>query len=205
MSFWEGIIACGLAGFEAVSLAELLHLIPDMYEVENAVKDSFAKVFHYEMVESSWVEEDFERFHGWGQTILKIFRKSFLNSLLFMSLLLPGWAAPLYSFYRQDNPAALVRIDPGGQPGLAELAGMGLSVYATLYTTRGSSVLVAAADELDQKEILRRGFPLKVLDPDISGAEYFLLYGSAQDLSDAKMLTEVLLIESSMAVARMNC
>ncbi len=62
MSFWEGIIACGLAGFEAVSLAELLHPIPDMNEVENAVKDSFAEVFHYEMVESNWVEEDIDIF-----------------------------------------------------------------------------------------------------------------------------------------------
>ncbi len=81
---------------------------------------------------------------------------------------------------------------------------MGLSVYATLYTTEGKPVLVAAVDVLDQKDILRRGFPLTVLDPDISGAEYSLLYGSTQDLSDAKMQTDVLLIEGSMAVARMN-
>ncbi len=62
MSYWEGIIACGLAGSEAVSLAELLHPIPDMFEVENAVKESFAEVFHYEMVASNWGEEDFDLF-----------------------------------------------------------------------------------------------------------------------------------------------
>jgi len=45
MSYWEGIIACGLADHPIVSLADLLHPTPDIPEVKSAVKKAFADVF----------------------------------------------------------------------------------------------------------------------------------------------------------------
>jgi len=49
MSYWEGIIACGLAGHPAASLAEILHPLPPNEAVEQAVIDAFARLFGYEM------------------------------------------------------------------------------------------------------------------------------------------------------------
>jgi lipoyl(octanoyl) transferase len=53
MSFWEGIVACGLADYPSVALADLLELTPSMEEVQELVTASFGKVFQYDMVEES--------------------------------------------------------------------------------------------------------------------------------------------------------
>ena len=45
MSYWEGIIACGLVDHPIVSLADLLDPIPDMPTVKSAVRTAFAEVF----------------------------------------------------------------------------------------------------------------------------------------------------------------
>ncbi|HSR20478.1 MAG TPA: lipoyl(octanoyl) transferase [Anaerolineales bacterium] len=45
MSYWDGIIPCGLAGHPLVSLADLLGSSPSMGEVKRAVTHSFAEVF----------------------------------------------------------------------------------------------------------------------------------------------------------------
>jgi lipoate-protein ligase B len=50
MGYWEGIIACGLAGYPAASLAELSRTPPAMKTVIEAVIDAFQQVFCYEMV-----------------------------------------------------------------------------------------------------------------------------------------------------------
>jgi lipoyl(octanoyl) transferase len=52
MSYWEGIIGCGLAGFPTASLAEFLHPAPAMEAVEQAVIASFQEVFGFRMVEA---------------------------------------------------------------------------------------------------------------------------------------------------------
>jgi len=52
MSYWEGIVACGLAGYSAVSLAELIQPTPTMKAVEDAVIQSFREVFGFAMVEA---------------------------------------------------------------------------------------------------------------------------------------------------------
>jgi lipoyl(octanoyl) transferase len=46
MSYWDGIIPCGLPDHPAISMADLLDPIPSMDDVMDAVTESFAQVFH---------------------------------------------------------------------------------------------------------------------------------------------------------------
>ena len=47
MSYWEGIIACGLAHEPVAALADLLNPPPEMGEVKAAVVSAFLRVFGY--------------------------------------------------------------------------------------------------------------------------------------------------------------
>ncbi len=49
MSYWEGIIACGLAGYPLTSLAELLPTPPEMAQVKDEIITAFAEVFQYKI------------------------------------------------------------------------------------------------------------------------------------------------------------
>lgn len=51
MSYWEGIIACGLEGYRATSLAELLEPAPDMENTIQAVCQAFEQVFGCQLAE----------------------------------------------------------------------------------------------------------------------------------------------------------
>ncbi len=51
MSYWDGIIGCGLRDHAIVSMADLLDPPPSMEAVMEAVVESFGKVFEREMVE----------------------------------------------------------------------------------------------------------------------------------------------------------
>lgn len=51
MSYWEGIIACGLIGYPVTSLAQQPTNLPAMGKVMDAVIRAFGKVYNYEMVE----------------------------------------------------------------------------------------------------------------------------------------------------------
>jgi lipoyl(octanoyl) transferase len=51
MSYWQGIIACGLTGYAVTSLAELVPRPPEMEVVVRAVIVAFAEIFDYHMVE----------------------------------------------------------------------------------------------------------------------------------------------------------
>jgi lipoate-protein ligase B len=51
MSYWDGIVACGLEGYPLTSLAELLQPAPAMERVIEAVMAAFGEVFGYRMVE----------------------------------------------------------------------------------------------------------------------------------------------------------
>lgn len=53
MSYWQGIIACGLAGDPVASLAELLQPPPAMPVVSQAIMAAFGEVFEYTMQEAS--------------------------------------------------------------------------------------------------------------------------------------------------------
>jgi lipoyl(octanoyl) transferase len=52
MSYWQGIIGCGLKEHGSTSLAELLPEPPAMEQVISVVARAFGKAFEYEMVES---------------------------------------------------------------------------------------------------------------------------------------------------------
>ncbi len=49
MTYWDGIIACGLAEYPVVSLADLLPTVPDMQKVKQEVTTAFGEIFGYEM------------------------------------------------------------------------------------------------------------------------------------------------------------
>lgn len=53
MSYWEGIIGCGLQDHSMTSLADLLEPIPDMGTVIKKVITSFGEVFGYTMIRKS--------------------------------------------------------------------------------------------------------------------------------------------------------
>lgn len=52
MSYFEGIISCGLADLPVASLAEILSPVPSMEEVETKLTAAFAEVFDYQLVAS---------------------------------------------------------------------------------------------------------------------------------------------------------
>ena len=49
MSYWDGIIACGLADYPVASLADLLDPVPTMEQVKGEVVSVFGEVFGYEI------------------------------------------------------------------------------------------------------------------------------------------------------------
>jgi lipoyl(octanoyl) transferase len=49
MTYWDGIVACGLVDYPVVSLADLLPHPPDMQKVKNEVAAAFGEVFGYEV------------------------------------------------------------------------------------------------------------------------------------------------------------
>ena len=53
MSYWEGIIGCGLRDTPSTSLAELLGTAPPMERVNQAIVRSFGEIFEYEMAAPS--------------------------------------------------------------------------------------------------------------------------------------------------------
>lgn len=49
MSYWDGIIACGLADYPVASLADLLDPVPMMEQVKEEIVSAFGEVFGYEI------------------------------------------------------------------------------------------------------------------------------------------------------------
>jgi len=47
MSYWEGIIGCGLVGYPVTSLAKILHPTPSMDAVAEAVMSAFARTYGF--------------------------------------------------------------------------------------------------------------------------------------------------------------
>ena len=50
MSYWQGIIACGLEGAAVTSLAELLPEPPSMAQRIDTVAQAFGEVFNYALI-----------------------------------------------------------------------------------------------------------------------------------------------------------
>ena len=52
MSYWEGIIGCGLVGYSVTCLADLRGVAPPMTQVTDEIIHAFAQVFGYDMIEA---------------------------------------------------------------------------------------------------------------------------------------------------------
>ena len=50
MSYWDGIIACGLANYPVTSLSDLLEPVPEMEKVKWEVVSAFGEVFRYDLL-----------------------------------------------------------------------------------------------------------------------------------------------------------
>lgn len=102
-----------------------------------------------------------------------------------------------------EAPFALVRIEVESEADLQALASQGLLVYDRLYTASGSVILLAAIDQRQLQNLSTDGYTSQVLDADVQGDSYFLLYGDDEALRQAGSLVDVLLVEGSQAVARL--
>jgi lipoyl(octanoyl) transferase len=51
MSYWEGIVACGLPDSPAIALADLLQPAPEMGAVVDSLVEAFGSVFGFQMIE----------------------------------------------------------------------------------------------------------------------------------------------------------
>lgn len=49
MSYWQGIIACGLDGVQMLAMADLLEETPDIQQVAEEIAAAFGRVFGYEI------------------------------------------------------------------------------------------------------------------------------------------------------------
>ncbi len=49
MSYWEGIIGCGLVGYPVTCLAEIMHPLPEMGMVGEAVINAFARTYGFKI------------------------------------------------------------------------------------------------------------------------------------------------------------
>lgn len=61
MTYWQGIIGCGLADYAVTSLKELLGSSPALEDVAGYVTRAFGEVFHYRMVMSDVIPTAFDR------------------------------------------------------------------------------------------------------------------------------------------------
>jgi hypothetical protein len=110
----------------------------------------------------------------------------------------------LGGFSRSDflqTSVALVRIELDSQAALDDLAASGLLVYAQFYTQQGGSFLLAPTDAGLQQDLVKRGYPVRILDADMQGKEYYLLSGLEEDVRQAGILVNLLLVEGRQAVA----
>lgn len=53
MSYWEGIVGCGLVGHPVASLAEIIDPVPEMQIIAEMVVSAFAETYRYEIVEGA--------------------------------------------------------------------------------------------------------------------------------------------------------
>ena len=54
MTFFEGIIPCGISEYPVVSLADIFPVPPGMTRVKQAVRQAFGEVFNFEIIETSF-------------------------------------------------------------------------------------------------------------------------------------------------------
>jgi hypothetical protein len=76
--------------------------------------------------------------------------------------------------------------------------------YASLYTPQGSLILLVPASSSQQAALTRLGYSPIVVDPDVQGAEYYLLYGLPAEIQKASTIAQLLVVEGRQAVARLN-
>lgn len=117
-------------------------------------------------------------------------------------VLLPLFSARALDPGEPEPSSALVRIDPGGEQVVGELAGLDLTLFERMYTAQGDPFLIAAAGSETQRILTERGFKVVILDPQIAEQGYQLLYGSPQALESARLISRLLLVEGNQAVAQ---
>ena len=144
---------------------------------------------------------------GWTASL----RRRNLSIIMILCLfLLPQWVKAEKALHPIPGPTALVQVELGDESQLAGLdafsrqAGFSLSVYTRIVPAQGGLNLIIAAGPELQQALSLRGYPIKVLDPDLQGASYYLLSGASADMPHARRLTRILLVEGRQAIARVE-
>jgi hypothetical protein len=141
------------------------------------------------------------------------FPRRLRNLSIILSLclfLLPQAVKADQALSQTAGPTALVLVKLSGESQLAGLEALSrqsalpLSVFTRLYPEQGGLDLILAASPELQQALSQGGYPVQVLDPDIQGASYYLLSRDAADLSKAQNITNVLLVEGDLAIARVE-
>lgn len=131
-----------------------------------------------------------------------------LSVTLALSSLGAGWQFP--SANAPDSapyaaaPGALVQVDLPDEGALVALAQLGLPVYAQLYPPQGGVRLLLPADPALRRYLKQQGYPLRILDPDTTGASYSLLSGAAAALARVSELGAAWPVGEGLAVARLE-
>ncbi|MDI6693474.1 MAG: M28 family peptidase [Anaerolineales bacterium] len=100
---------------------------------------------------------------------------------------------------------ALARIDLESEAELAALAPIGLKVYTQLAGAEGGLVVLAQANLQQQLELAQQSIDYQILESDVQGAEYYLLYGLPEAMRRvAQEITPLLLVEGRQAVAHLT-
>lgn len=123
-----------------------------------------------------------------------------LGLLIFV---LPTGSAALAAPTPPASPQALVRVDLVNRAQLEGLAAAGTSIYAQVYTPNGAVYLLMPADARLQADLMSQGYRPQVLDADVAGARYYLLYGQPEGLRQAGDSVTILSVEGQQAVARL--
>jgi hypothetical protein len=103
-----------------------------------------------------------------------------------------------------EEPSALVMIQLASEADLQAFTSLGLEVYCRLYTPAGGVYLLVPADTALQERLRHLGYPPQILEADIQGTQYYLLYGLPASLIQAQTLAELLVVEGRQAVARLT-
>jgi hypothetical protein len=111
--------------------------------------------------------------------MLNDFKRILVIIVLFSLVLVLGWDS---SQARGNQPAALVRIDISSDRELERFAELGIPVFAQLWDEEGETYLLAQVNENDRVQLNRTGFQVRMLDTDSSGAEYYLVSTTHQDI-----------------------
>ncbi len=114
-----------------------------------------------------------------------------------------GGASRISASADEPGSIALVQIDIHSPADLAIVANAGIPVYAQLSSATGQDYVLAGADSLQRVDLAGEGLDLRVLDRDLEGATFYLVYvGPGQPQPDWGLYGRRLLDDGRQVLVR---